>query len=305
MLMSLGRKSTGRRSQRAVSPGRPPGTGPALPSRSTSTARIPTASAPATSCSIESPACTASSGRPRRRARARARNIAPPGFASPTSADVSTSSTRSRSPVSSSTPCSETSQLLTTTSRAPAARSSRRTSGRPPGTGRKRSARSSAASSSSRGRAREPPSASRSTSVHAVAQPREAVGVGGDVVVLAVVGHLGLAARAPRPLARGSDSSSARRPYGSSSSTSVPSASRVTSAGIGAAMPMPAKRHRHATQCQVAKIPEYTASPIALSASSTGPRRRPSSAHAATAMKSGNSTSRKRGSDMSGWGSTG
>ena len=62
---------------------------------------------------------------------------------------------------------------------------------------------------------------------------------------------------------------------------------------------------RHATQCHVAKIAEYAASPIVPSVRSTGPRQRRSDAQAATAMASGNSTSRKRGSDMSGWGTTG
>ena len=46
--------------RRSLTTGTPAGTAPAVPSRSTSTARIPIASAPATSCSIESPTWTAS-----------------------------------------------------------------------------------------------------------------------------------------------------------------------------------------------------------------------------------------------------
>jgi hypothetical protein len=51
------------------------------------------------------------------------------GLAAPSSADVTTASTSGRRPVLARTSCSETSQLLTTTSRAPPARSARRTAG--------------------------------------------------------------------------------------------------------------------------------------------------------------------------------
>ena len=163
-------------------------------------ARIPIASAPATSCSIESPACTASAGRAPASSSA-ARNIAPPGFASPISADVSTASTSARSPVRSMTSCSETSQLLTTTRTAPAARRSRRTLC---DLGERAEAQRGQERVEQRvvlergGRRRE----RGAQDLGAVrAQPREAVEVRRDVVVLAVVGHLRAQrrARAPRP----------------------------------------------------------------------------------------------------------
>ena len=86
--------------------------------------RSPAASAPATSASGESPACSAASGAAPASSSAWAK-IAPSGLACPSSADATAPSTSAATPVSSSRSCSEKSQLETTTSRRPRARSSR------------------------------------------------------------------------------------------------------------------------------------------------------------------------------------
>ena len=91
-------------------------------SRRSSTARIPAASAPWMSWSSESPTCTARPGAHPASASA-AVKISGAGFGCPTSAEVTTPSTIPSSPTLRSTAGSDTSQLLTTTSVRPRARS--------------------------------------------------------------------------------------------------------------------------------------------------------------------------------------
>src|SRR4051794_13126040 len=104
-----------------------PGGGVLAP-RTTRTAGTPAARAPSTSASTLSPTCRASCG-PAPATSSACAKMAGSGLAAPNSAELTAPSTSVERPVRSSTSCSETSQLLTTTRRAPRARSARSTSG--------------------------------------------------------------------------------------------------------------------------------------------------------------------------------
>src|SRR5829696_1025460 len=116
------------------------------PSLSSSTPSIPVARAPSTSLSTESPTCSACSGLAPASSRP-SRKGAGSGLAAPASAEEITPSTSPSRPASSSTLGSEQSQLLTTTSLRPFARSSH-SAGAASGKARKRSAASMGSSRS-------------------------------------------------------------------------------------------------------------------------------------------------------------
>ena len=189
---------------------------------------IPARSAPSTSSSRLSPTWIASPAPTPASASAAAKSRAS-GLATPTSAEVTTPSSSSSSPVRSSTSCSETSQLLATTSAKPS-RAGARAPPAPPGRRgsgccRAASARAPRASSAASGpqlaaehrRALEPQRGERAASA-----ARDAV--------RAVVGHLGaqrprrVGARHLDPVALAQQRERAAA-AGGSSATSVPSAS--------------------------------------------------------------------------------
>ena len=246
----------------------------------------------------ESPTWNASLGLAPRAARARRGTRAGSGFAAPTTADDTAPSSSGASPARSSPSGSETSQLLATTSRTPRARSSRSARRRV----RERAEAQRGEHRLARRRVVEPVERERLAHLlrAAVAQlARAASHVAALDVVREVVADLRANAAARALLADVDAACAARarraaRGAGGSSSTSVPSAS---------------SEHRldgaHEIHSQVANCAVNRPSPTAERRRDRARRSRAPRVTTASHMNSGNSTARKRGSDISGCGATG